>query len=54
MNIYFLPWGLLAIIIAFYFFYTINRKTRQRKEDRRHCTQEQKLTPKFILNGLSI
>ena len=39
MTIY-VPWGLIAIFIAFYFFYSARRKNQLRKEERQDRLKE--------------
>ena len=32
-----LPWALIAIFISLYYFYTYNRKSRERRDERREA-----------------
>lgn len=35
-----IPWGLIALFMAFYFFYAYNRKTRLRRQERREVLKK--------------
>lgn len=35
-----IPWGLIALVMAFYFFYAYNRKTRLRRQERREVLKK--------------
>ena len=39
MTIY-IPWGFIAIFVVLYFFYSVNRKNRLKKEERQDRLKE--------------
>ena len=38
----YIPWGLIAIFIALFYFYTYNRKSRERRDEQREALNDKR------------